>query len=522
MHLVRQLFIAAIAATSLLGNPQPVSSYLPLALGTTWNLGDGTTSLKLSVTDRSVVAGETRATIHFENPWMNYDMLVRRSAAGFLLEGVQFDSVRNGYPSPLMMFGDGVAGQKWSSPFMTSTLVSLDNTVTTPSRVYSNVARYDIAFGNSIQSWYLAHDVGFVQFGVGGPKLVKYEGVPSGGESTVAGVAVPCPRVGIEPNPPANGDFSPAGKNAAFGKAVSAGANFVYISPTWAQLEPSPGRYDFSSVEQQFARAKSAGMETVVTIKTIDTSSRTIPSDLQNKAWDDPTMIARWKTMAAKIATFSRRLKWLNLGNEVDVYLTAHPSELGSYYSFVDAGERAVAAVSPAISTGLVFAFDSYQLNDMTFRALSPLLHHVSFTYYAGNILAPGGVGQRDPADVPFDIALMVSAAKGKPLVMTEIGFSSSPSIGSSQTLQQAFYSNIFAALSVNGGKVSAASFSFMSDIPSSVANDFAGVYGGSQAWASWFQHLGLFDAQGSPKAGWTTFQTQAKAFALPTTCRTR
>lgn len=485
------------------------STYLPLAQGNSWNLASGSVSMTLTVTSTSTVDGIERATVQVDNPWLPYAMLLRSTSQGILLEGIAFQAGRYGYPDPVVMFGEGAVGQTWSSPFLNSRLVS-SSSITTPLGSYQNVLRYDIAFGSSLQTWFLAPNVGFVQFGTTFPLLLTSQ--------TLNPLPVPatplsasCPLVGLEANPPANGDFSSAGKEQALRTAISAGANFMTISTSWQDLEPYPGFYDFSSISDQLWWAQQYKIETAFILKTIDTGSTPIPVDLQARPWNDPVLLSRWNRFLSALANqLNNQIKWVDLGNEVDTYLGNNPAQLTGYYQFLQAGVSQLHSLQPVVSTGVVFSFDSYHLLDGVFRVLSPLCSHTSFTYYDGNPLA--GISQRSPSDVAFDLGDMIAAANGRPLVLTETGYSSGIAVFSSQELQATFYTDAFAAISNAGGKLTAASFAFMSDFPPSVSDSLAGSYdnGSAYLFASWIGNLGLLDTVGNPKLAWTVFQTEA------------
>lgn len=496
------------------------TTYLPLAEGNSWTLVGGAATIQLTVTSISTVSATTRAMVQFNNPWMAYGMLLRSTSEGILLEGIAYPMARYGYPDPVMLFGNGSNGQSWSSPYLTAKLVSSNNTITTPAGTYQNVRRYDITFGTNVQTWYLAPNVGFVQFGTAGAFLLSKQTLnPTPAPVTPAASA--CPQVGLDANPPANGDFSAAGKERALEQAIAAGARFMTVDTSWQQLEPSPYKYDFSSIVDEVGWAQKNNINAALTIKTIDTNSVTIPADLGGKAWNDPALLLRWKGLLSALAgQLNSNIKWVNLGNEVDVYLDNNPSALAPYYAFLQAGEEQLARVSPEASAGVVFSFDSYHLTDFVFRVLSPLNQHVSFTYYDGNPLA--GVAQRSPSDAAFDVADMVAAAGGRPLVLTEVGYSSSSLLGSSQQLQAAFYSEAFAAFSNEGGKLTAAEFSFMSDFPPSILQSLASAYSlaGNSLWISWIGNLGLYDTVGNPKLAWQVFETDAKEFQNTLACK--
>jgi hypothetical protein len=510
---VLALFFALVAHTA-----SAQVNYLPLALGNSWTLTAGSYSGVLTVTSYSVVNGTPRATIAFNNPWVPFSFLVRSTSTGILLEGIQYTSGRNGYPDPVMMLGQGTPGQTWTSPYLTATLVSNNNTITTPMGTYTNVLRYDLNFAGSVETWYLAPSVGFVQFGTGaGLVLSRLTLNPATTPATRSGA---CPIVGITANPHANGDFSEAGKLVALQSAISAGSNFMVIETSWAQLEPSPGSYNLSSISDQVSWAALLNQNAVLTIKTIDTTARAIPSDLATTAWNSSTMISRWQNLLkAVLPTLNSHIKWINLGNEVDPYLTSYPAELSPFAYFIQTGQNTIAATNPSISTGVVFSFDSYHLNNGVFLALNGQMKHIAFTYYDANSAVATAV-QRSPADVPYDFADMVTAAGTKPLILTEVGYSSSTAISSSTAMQQTFYGNALTAFANSGGKLTAASFSFMSDFPASTVASLAAAYGTSGvSWVNWIAELGVFDQTGNPKPAWSTFQTQALALKGTTTC---
>jgi hypothetical protein len=148
-------------------------------------------------------------------------------------------------------------------------------------------------------------------------------------------------------------------------------------------------------------------------------------------------------------------------------------------------------------------------------------MQHITFTYYDSNSASSTAM-QRDPSDVPFDLADMIGAAAGKPLVLTEVGYSSATNIGSSLAMQNSFYANTLAAFGAASGKLSGASFSFMSDFPAETVRTLGASYGaGGSSWVSWIAELGLFDSLSKAKPAWGTFQTQATALRNNIGCNT-
>jgi hypothetical protein len=501
------------------------SSYFPFAQGNTWILTGGGQSMTLTVDSVARIGNVERATVKVTSPWSSYAMILRGSDSGIQLEALQYPQFRAGFPDLLPFFEEGTAGQVWNSPYVMSTLVSGSNIIETAKGAFRNVRRYDISFpGSGVQTWYLAPDFGPVQFGTtGGLTLSSYileAGTPSAQAATQTVAHAPCPAIGITPNPPANGDFSVAGEEAILRTVLAGGSKLIPISASWGQLETAPGTYSFSAITDYVNWAAKYNVPAVLTIKTIDTTGVSMPKDLAGSSWNDPQVIARWEAfLRALMPKLNTNVKWINLGNEVDTYLQAHPAEIQTYAQFLLQGEITIAQARPGVSTGAVFSFGSYRLNDFVFRALSPLCGHVSFTYYDQDpVSATSAV--RDPSNAAFDISDMVAAASGKQLVLTEVGYPSSTGAGSSPALQQSFYTNAFAALSSAGGKVTAANFAFLSDFPSSALTSLGANYNtAAMLWMNWAGSLGLIDAAGKSKPALQTFYSNAQKLQTANAC---
>ena len=60
-----------------------------------------------------------------------------------------------------------------------------------------------------------------------------------------------------------------------------------------------------------------------------------------NVPFDDPQMLERFKALIdAILARSTHPIRYLSIGNEVDVYLAAHPQEWAAYTTFYDGRGR--------------------------------------------------------------------------------------------------------------------------------------------------------------------------------------
>jgi hypothetical protein len=112
----------------------------------------------------------------------------------------------------------------------------------------------------------------------------------------------------------------------------------------------------------------------------------------------------------------------------------------------------------------------------------------------------------------------MIDAAAGKPLVITEIGYPSSTVVGSSTTRQQIYFANVFDVLQSLSGRIVAANFYQMSDMPSDTVASLVAYYNtwNPAAFGGYLGSLGVVDASGVPKPAWNTFAARGAAFLGP------
>ncbi len=525
---VRLAVSSAILVAAFAGTASGVDLF-PVTNGTTWQMGSTAIATKMTVAvqDATTVQGVKRATLQIASPWVGYGFLVRSTDAGMMLEGINFGSGVTKFPEPDPLFPTGTAGQVFQGYITRVTILSAGVTVSTPWGPVSGATAYSVQFnGGDPMVWYVKPGQGIVQFGEGvyAFKLESQTIVP---ETVVPPPPPPvmraCPLIGIEPNPLAYSDFSYSAREAAMQTAVQRGKNFTVVSASWATLEPMAGNYDFTLLRETLDRAARYNLPVALTLKTIDTSVLSIPSDLKGLAWTSSTLQSRFNSLLqALVPILGSSVKWLHIGNEVDVYLTQHPAEVAGYLSFFNTGAAQAKSLRPDLAVGIVFAYDTYRQTNSVFRDLEGGLTHIGFTYYAVKTPTAASPGmQRDPSNAAADLADMMNAARGRSLILTEAGYSSSTAAGSSLQLQSDFYAAVFASLKTSGGKVQAVNFSFLNDIPRAVAEQLMSYVSSSdRTFVDWLAALGTIDGQGTDKPAAIKFEENATLFKSGPVCQ--
>lgn len=501
-------------------------SILPLSGGNYWEMTNSYSGAQYRVSLESTRTLGTKVMTLFRIKTTIWELglLVSPNGEDIAMEGIDYSPAARMYldrPMPLFTASAAV-GTSWQSALGRVTLLSRTATVTSPKGTFTNCLQFRMDFGGSTLDWYFAPGLGPVRMGTDSFSflLTNYRSLaytpPAGIAQTGA-----CPPAGVTPNPAAQGDHTTAGQLDRLLMARDAGTRFLHISASWKELEPSPGTYNFTELRRYMDWAKQYGMKAALTIKTVDSASLSIPSDLASLPLDNPTLTSRFKALLAALAPgITPAVTHINIANETNTYLDTHPQALSAFVTFYLAGAGQLKASGATAPIGVTFAYSDFRRNDATFRVVSPYCEQISFTYYP---LRPDWT-LRDVADVSWDIGEMVSAASGKPLVLTEVGYPSHVSFGGGTAGQSSFYAAVLDEVKLHPGKIQGVSFFLMSDPPVSVVDAISEAYSqaGSPQFGVFVGSLGLFTTTDTAKPAWSTFSTKARELAAAASCASR
>ncbi len=220
------------------------------------------------------------------------------------------------------------------------------------------------------------------------------------------------------------------------------GAVGVQTAAPWASLNPTGTTCDLAPLTNPFfglSKLTAMGYSVIyLNIPIIAINTRSMPADIAHLSFDDPLVIQRLHALLDVIqASLPPEVKFISMGNEVDTYFAGHPGEWSSYKSLVEDAAAYLKSLRPSILVGVTTTFAGCT---STFAAeiasLNANMDFVSLTYYP---LEGAGFFPRSPTTVAGDVAKMLAASQGKPLVMQEWGYPSSTVLGSSEDLQADF-----------------------------------------------------------------------------------
>jgi len=497
------------------------SQYLPLTVGKTWVLRSNAVGTPMVFEVVAKIGDGYR--IRWDNPWIPSLLTIIPKGGKFYVSAVTMDGQSSPMPEDTLYWDFTASkGTKWSNKIGALMVVARDKIVRTDNKTYKDV----IEIRENNQYWSFAPGVGFVQFGEGNGAFVLDEKASDAAVSAFTPSTTPGPKpnppkrltgnhrgdmpvIGVQANIFANEPLTPTTVHSHYQQSLEAGITFQGFSATWAKLEPQKGKYRFNEIDTNIGQGVRANIPVAYTLSIIDTGMKTVPDWLKNTSWDDPKMQQQLLALIDAIAPhFQGRLRWVMIGNEVDPYFEKRGDEGRSYAELFRVAADRFRALVPGVQVSHTVTFAGLPMENGVLKPVFEQSDFLSVTYYP----ASGDFRFRDPSTVFTDFPKMIAAARGKKLLLQEVGYSSSPLNDSSQEKQAQFYTNVFSQLRANANDFLGANFLFMSDFSDAVVDDLVKYYNapGAVRFRAFLQTLGMFDGQGQPKKSWTVFQREA------------
>jgi hypothetical protein len=318
--------------------------------------------------------------------------------------------------------------------------------------------------------------------------------------------------VSIDANPSEAEGFEVTAVRKTYEKAADAGIGYIHTPPTWAEVEPSEGRYAWDSVDFRVQMTEQHNLGINLNFRVVDTNNRSLPGAYSRWSFGEQRLADRLNAALRALGPRTKgRVRWIAIGNEIDKYFGSHRGEIDDYATLLRRVLPVVREEFPGALFTVNFTFDALgQLR--SYEPVTELLDCFSFTYYPLN----ADLTMRPPDVVFDDIARLVDAAGNRPILIQEIGYASAERLKSSEQQQARFVSNAFEAFRRHEGKILAATFLFMSDLPARVVDDLGKYYKlpNSDNFKAYLATLGFFDRKGRAKPAWEVFRREALALS--------
>lgn len=310
--------------------------------------------------------------------------------------------------------------------------------------------------------------------------------------------------------------------DAAFGETLAAGADVYELSSSWADLEPSPGEINIETLKPYLDILKSLNIKPYLALKTIDTVTLNLPSDLADgelkdgRHFNDHLILDRFHHLMDALVPLlvESGTFFISVGNEVDSWLAVHPDEVQPYIEFVASTRDYIHSIEPRMGVGATITYGGIAAGLDFIPDLLAVSDAAAFTYYPLN----PDFTVRDPSTAADDLALMVKVAGDLPILFQEIGYPSgylpTPSNNSSPEKQSRFFAEFFAAVE-RYPQIRFISVLHLSDWSEDECDFFAGYYGSdAAAFKEYLCSLGLWTVDGQPKPAYQTFLDALKTIS--------
>lgn len=303
---------------------------------------------------------------------------------------------------------------------------------------------------------------------------------------------------------------------AEFGRMIlglrQMGVRGMYLSAKWSDLEPAEGSRDLKKLTQDLKGLTGLGFVVLLTIQTLDTNNRTLPADLAHESFGTAKMRSRFAALLRDLAAgLPAGVRWISLGNEVDIYLGEHPDELESFARFVEEGRSVLRAAGCKAAVGVTTTFDGLRTRRALCDRVNREMDCVPSTYYP---LGPG-FAVRPVSDVEPDLARMEAAAGRRPWLLQEAGYPAAALLGSSEQKQAAFIDALFDAAERHAARLQMVNVFLLHDFGDALVDSFLKYYRLPNArFRAYLATLGLKQADGTPRPAWARFEARTRAWA--------
>jgi len=294
------------------------------------------------------------------------------------------------------------------------------------------------------------------------------------------------------------------------------GVESIRMSIYWDDFETAPGIYNpdpnWLAIANQYYSAQDLAIS--LTISVLDTTEIRLPSDLQGRSFSDPEVIERFYGFLDYV---NRQLTdvdlvYLAIGNEIDGVLAGNAQNWQDFRAFYQATGDYARQIWPDLPISTKVTFDGFfnqasSYGKEIYQGSSPVMT----TYYPLN----GDFSVKDPSVVLDDFQTLVELFPDKDILITEIGYPTSPENNSSEAKQAEFIHYMFQAWDDAGGQISLLSYSWMSDLPQSSVRELESYYGlRNKGFAEFLRTLGLrtYPGSGNNKMGFEVFRREAES----------
>ena len=253
-------------------------------------------------------------------------------------------------------------------------------------------------------------------------------------------------RIGIiEGFNPSNPDATTDSIEARWNEAINTGMTVGRLQIDWPELEPSPSTYDMISFEQRLAEMQAQGLQTFLLISAYDSGEPVVPDDLQNKDFDDPEFIQRFKNLMDWVIPLLVEYDGflISISNEAENHFGEVPGLDNQILIFLQEIKEHVHQINEDIAVTVTFSEGSLDEDKPGIYEILAECDVACFNFYGAKsqFTPPLYYVAQTESEIKTDIQRMLDVSGEKNIVIQELGmYSGNTTLNSSQEIQQKFF----------------------------------------------------------------------------------
>lgn len=263
------------------------------------------------------------------------------------------------------------------------------------------------------------------------------------------------------------------------------------------------------------------GFKVQLVESTVHMDHKHLPQVVGSRRFNDRELLKRWEAyLTAFFDRYGSLIDYFSIGNEVSSYFCNNKDEWKDYLVFFRHGAELIRKLKPVVKIGIVHAQDT---SECYWEDLKPYCDYFGFNYYVPNAtnFSDSTADALQP-DHPmyfekvFERAFGLAA--GKPLLISEVGCATHPSIKSSPEVQAQFIRQLFQWLRNKEDMILAMVWECAADWPyESTQRVLRGFlsddYLDSEIFMRFLTSLGLKYENGTPKPGYEVFKEELRRY---------
>ena len=303
------------------------------------------------------------------------------------------------------------------------------------------------------------------------------------------------------------------------------GMSEVKIFINWTALETAPHTFDFTILDIANLYYPAYSMPIDINLNPINTNQLAVPSDLVSVAFNNPVFINRYKILldSMKVHIPAVTISSLVIGSEIGAYLGNDSAKWSQYTIFYDSVSTYAKTLWPDLKVSVELQFSDFTNYNSYAQKINISSDYIGVSYYPlwGNFTV------KPPYVVGADMDTLVRLYPTKPICYYQFGYPTSPTCGSSDSLQSEFILKAFQYWDYYAAHIRMIDFTWLTDLDTAAVNYYGTYYGLTDTiFLEYLRTIGLrqWTGNGIDKPALNELRCQAKQRGyntLPLVCNT-